>query len=495
MEKLAFTDDGTCFEYEPLAAYVKKHKVHPVTKTPLADDGVHEMKLALNERGVPFCPIGSKEFLGHTHVVAIRPSGRVYWYDTVQEMNLKCKNWTDLVDGTPFKKKDIITLQDPNNLPKNHDPNVFPTITRVYDTPTDRGPEHALSGINVTASQKRIFAQLDTTRDLIDPPGASKRAKSGKTVPALSAAERKVWSSLPADAPRYAAIGLTCSAATPIRKDVKKVTRGEIDGKIFAAARRLTDGAALVRITTSAGDINAKLHCSLVPQTCYNFLKLAKQGYYNNTVFHRIVKNFIVQGGDPTATGSGGASCWGSPFPDEILGRLRHNAKGVLSMANSGPNSNGSQFFFTMQPAQHLDGKHTVFGQVIGQGDALDSIGDTPTNPTTEVPLKPVKLISVDVLQNPFEAIEREVEDAYDEGEQKLKKEEASQREREGNERRAWFSAPQSHEGATDSTAVGKYLKPTGDAPSSGEREAPRASAAAAALRVKKNTAFNMSNW
>ena len=121
-----------------------------------------------------------------------------------------------------------------------------------------------------------------------------------------------------------------------------------------------------LRLHTSLGDLNLELHCDLAPRTCENFLALAEGGYYDGTTFHRSIKNFMAQGGDPTGTGTGGASVFGAKFRDEIDSRLLHTGRGVLAMANSGPNTNGSQFYILYKSARHLDHKHTVFGRVVG---------------------------------------------------------------------------------------------------------------------------------
>lgn len=124
-------------------------------------------------------------------------------------------------------------------------------------------------------------------------------------------------------------------------------------------------------IHTDKGDINLELFASKVPRTVNNFVFLARQGYYDDTIFHRVIANFMVQGGDPTGTGRGGP---GYNFADEFDKSLRHNRPGILSMANAGANTNGSQFFITHVPTPWLDDKHSVFGQVIGGMDVLMSI-------------------------------------------------------------------------------------------------------------------------
>ena len=127
---------------------------------------------------------------------------------------------------------------------------------------------------------------------------------------------------------------------------------------------------------TSRGDIEGTLFASKVPMTAANFLNLAKRGYYDGVKFHRVIKAFMIQGGDPTGTGSGGP---GYRFADEIHPSLKHTKPGLFSMANAGPGTNGSQFFITHVPTPHLDGKHAVFGEVTKGQDVVNAIaqGDT----------------------------------------------------------------------------------------------------------------------
>jgi peptidyl-prolyl cis-trans isomerase B (cyclophilin B) len=127
---------------------------------------------------------------------------------------------------------------------------------------------------------------------------------------------------------------------------------------------------------TSKGDIEATLFASKVPMTVANYLNLARQGFYDGLTFHRVIANFMIQGGDPTGTGRGGP---GYKFADEFDDSLRHSKPGIFSMANAGPNTNGSQFFITHVPTPHLDGKHSVFGEVTKGQDVVNQItkGDT----------------------------------------------------------------------------------------------------------------------
>ncbi|KAL6758000.1 cyclophilin-type peptidyl-prolyl cis-trans isomerase [Haematococcus lacustris] len=147
--------------------------------------------------------------------------------------------------------------------------------------------------------------------------------------------------------------------------------------------------APQVQVDTTMGTFVVELYYKHAPQTTKNFEELAKRGYYDGTIFHRIIRDFMIQGGDPSGTGRGGESMYGGKFEDEITRELKHTGAGILSMANAGPNTNGSQFFITLAPTPHLDGKHTIFGRVYQGMDVVKRIGNVQTNavdrPTTDV--------------------------------------------------------------------------------------------------------------
>ena len=130
---------------------------------------------------------------------------------------------------------------------------------------------------------------------------------------------------------------------------------------------------------TNQGLIRFKLFTEHAPKTTENFIGLIEKGYYDGLIFHRVIMDFMVQGGDPTGTGRGGQSIWGKPFEDECTPELRFNKKGLLAMANAGPNTNGSQFFITTALTPWLDGRHTIFGEVVDGYDVVESIERSPT--------------------------------------------------------------------------------------------------------------------
>ncbi|CAM1502278.1 Fc.00g042620.m01.CDS01 [Cosmosporella sp. VM-42] len=152
-------------------------------------------------------------------------------------------------------------------------------------------------------------------------------------------------------------------------------------------------------LETSMGPITVELYTTHAPKTCENFTTLVRRGYYNNTIFHRIIPNFMLQGGDPSGTGRGGESIYGEKFADEIDPALKHTGAGILSMANAGPNTNGSQFFITLAPTPWLDGKHTIFGRVKNGMGTVKRLGLVKTG-EEDRPVEEVKIVKARLLEN-----------------------------------------------------------------------------------------------
>lgn len=165
-----------------------------------------------------------------------------------------------------------------------------------------------------------------------------------------------------------------------------------------------TQGKVLIQ--TSAGDIDIELWPKEAPLACRNFVQLCLEGYYDNCLFHRIIKDFMAQTGDPTGTGKGGESIWGKPFKDEIHGRIKFNHRGQVAMANENrPNTNSSQFFLTFGACEWLNRKHTIFGKVTG-----NTVYNLMRMNEVEVgdndrPVDPIRIVKIEVLWNPFEDI------------------------------------------------------------------------------------------
>jgi cyclophilin family peptidyl-prolyl cis-trans isomerase len=158
----------------------------------------------------------------------------------------------------------------------------------------------------------------------------------------------------------------------------------------------VTNDSTLIAIMqTNMGVIEIELFEKQTPKTVENFTGLAEKGYYNGVIFHRVIDKFMIQGGDPTGTGRGGESFWGGKFEDEFDASLKHDEPGMLSMANAGPNTNGSQFFITVAPTPWLDGKHSVFGKVINGMDVVYAISKVAVSKPGDKPLNDVVMEKV----------------------------------------------------------------------------------------------------
>jgi len=154
-----------------------------------------------------------------------------------------------------------------------------------------------------------------------------------------------------------------------------------------------------VLIETNKGTIEITLYPKIAPKAVENFVTHAKDGYYNGTVFHRVIKDFMIQGGDPKGNGTGGESIWGKPFEDEYDADLTFDKKGLLAMANRGPTTNGSQFFITTAPTPWLNNRHTIFGKVTKGDNVVEEIENSKTG-AQDRPVEEIKIKKMTVVES-----------------------------------------------------------------------------------------------
>eukprot|EP01025_Chloroclados_australasicus_P057415 TRINITY_DN7152_c0_g2_i2.p2 TRINITY_DN7152_c0_g2~~TRINITY_DN7152_c0_g2_i2.p2 ORF type:complete len:195 (-),score=13.52 TRINITY_DN7152_c0_g2_i2:387-971(-) len=162
--------------------------------------------------------------------------------------------------------------------------------------------------------------------------------------------------------------------------------------QLFFLFTEMVEESREVIVETSIGNFGVELYSKHSPNTCRNFMELSRRGYYDGTVFHRIIKDFMIQGGDPSGTGRGGESIYGGKFKDEITRELKFTGAGIVAMANSGPDTNGSQFFVTLAPTPWLDGKHTIFGRISWGMKVVQRLGLVQTD-RYDRPINEVKII------------------------------------------------------------------------------------------------------
>ena len=213
------------------------------------------------------------------------------------------------------------------------------------------------------------------------------------------------------------------------------------------------------RMETNLGDLTLELDPEFAPKAVWNFVKLAQKGYYKGVAFHRNIPNFMIQGGDPSGTGKGGSSIWGKYFDDEFDGPLTHNARGTISMANKGKNTNSSQFFITYKATPHLDRKHTIFAHVASGLDVLKKMEDVPTDGSSR-PLNKIVIKDIVVFVDPFEEFQTQKR------EQERKNQEKEDIRRQGGtdaDKTTWTGKRIRNDGTIENVdsreSVGKYLK------------------------------------
>ncbi|XP_062505241.1 RING-type E3 ubiquitin-protein ligase PPIL2-like isoform X2 [Corticium candelabrum] len=465
--------DGLVFDLLNIMPYLKKFEHNPVTGEPMEAKALVKLTFHKNADGKFHCPVTFKVFNENTHIVAVKTTGNVYAYECIERLNVKPKNFRDLLTDEPFSRSDIIDIQDPSNLDKFNLSNFhhLKNNLKLEDEEVAKAMQDPLYHLKrPNAETKMILGELYQDYKA---PEVQKEAIKVKATDRTAA---------------HYSTGAVSRAFTSTSQQV--VTEHEAavidDTTLVYAAVCKKKLKGYVRIRTSKGDINMELHCDLVTQTCDNFLRLCKQGYYNDTVFHRSIKNFMIQGGDPTGTGNGGESAFGKAFKDEFKPNLTHTGRGIVSMANSGPNTNKSQFFISYRSCRHLDNKHTVFGRVVGGMDTLTAMEKVETD-KKDRPKETIKIREVIVFVNPFDDIEKQF---AEEDAKKQQEKLASQDSRHTDELSSQPTAKVYRKG------VGKYIKPASSSTSVKRPSSPSSSNSSKKRVVSGDGRFkDFSSW
>ncbi|KAL4930933.1 uncharacterized protein BDV17DRAFT_280521 [Aspergillus undulatus] len=475
------TASGTIFDLTNILPWIKKHGTNPVDGTPLKGSDLIKLNIAKNDAGEYIDPVTYKVLTDNTHVVALKNTGNVFAWDTVERLNVKGKMWRDLVTDQEFGRKDIITLQDPQNIEsrnlssfnyiKEGESGLSKEQLREREDPARNVNANALGSSAKILKAREAVAKARQERAQKSSGGTAATALAKPDAPAKSAQKTTTNQSgkpVPYNAARYttglAAASFTSTGMTPhtsaelalLSDEDYMLKRGRVKQKGYA------------RISTTSGDINLELHTEYAPKAVWNFIKLAKKGYYKDVTFHRNIKGFMIQGGDPTGTGRGGESIWGKYFNDEFEGPLKHDSRGTLSMANKGKNTNSSQFFIAYRALPHLNLKHTIFGHVIDDptpsSPTLNKLEIHPVNATTNKPTPDVRIIDVTVFVDPFEEFlkQKKTEQSADKDATKTAQDEEEAARRAEDDQVTWTGKRVRGPGASreDSSAgVGKYLK------------------------------------
>lgn len=442
---------GIIFENSAVLPFVMKYKVDPASGEPLelsqlitlnVDRGDDDDQDG-DEAGPSSwqCPVLTKQLTGHTKVVAVLQKGgreaNVYSYQAYHELNVKPRNYVDLTTSEPFDPKtDVILLNDPENDEWIQSHRVVENFYHVRHGRELGMNRDDRSGGDVRHSKtaQRILEQLKKSSASSPADPFSSSSSSSNLGPNPETSKNKKLQILASDVlgveytAGRAATSFTSTAMAPldvgISSDQRLATEEEIlqsEAKVMKSLKK----KGYVRLHTSisregsaSGDeerphaITLELHCDVVPRTCINFLGLCREGRYDGTIFHRLIPSFMVQGGKAPESPRD-VSFWGDKdFPDEFDDRLKHAGRGVVSMANSGPNTNRQQFFITFKSCPHLDRKHSVFGRVVnddgseqqgpgGRGaSVLDLWESTPVD-KRDRPKWEIRIVKAEVLVDP----------------------------------------------------------------------------------------------
>lgn len=383
-------------------------------------------------------------------------------------MNIKQKNWHDLVDDKEFGRKDIITLQDPQNA-ESRNLSEFRFLKDGGDallTP-EQIEERKNGSVNVDAlgrigdkvlrakeAVERARQEREATGDVNRSRALQKSSASHHfRKPALL--EKKLAHNAATYTTGRAAASFTSTGLTPETSGERAIlTQDE-----WMLKPKVVKIKGYARLETNLGDVTIELQTETAPKAVWNFVRLSQKGYYRAVPFHRNIKNFMIQGGDPSGSGKGGQSIWGKNFADELQGPLTHSARGMVSMANKGKNTNSSQFFITYKPAKHLDGKHTIFGKVVDGLDVLDKMETTPVDEASR-PLREIVINDIVVFLDPFEEFLKEKEQR-----EKAEADKAEIQRQGGTEddKTTWTGKRIRGDGTIEDSGsgVGKYLKTT----------------------------------
>ncbi|CAH0554430.1 unnamed protein product [Brassicogethes aeneus] len=456
--------EGNIFDLEPLLPFLKKFKVNPVTGKPADIKSFIKLTFRKNSEDEVECPVLFKPFTKSSHVATIATTGNVYLIEAIEQLNIKNRNWKDLILDTPFERKDIIVLQDPNDLSKFN-------ISKFHHIKKNLRVETEEEIADKSDPQARLRKVNPETKYTLE------ELNRDYKVPTIEINPRESTEKADKFNAAHYSTGRVAASFTSTTMGVNLVHEAAIVHEDEVRYERVKK-KGYVRVLTNFGPLNLELLCDVVPKTCENFMKHCLSGYYNGTKFHRSIRNFMIQGGDPTGTGNGGKSIWGKKFEDEFRPNLSHTGRGVLSMANSGKNTNGSQFFITYRSCKQLDNKHTIFGKVVGGMETLTEMERIEVD-NKDKPIEDIIFIRAQIFVNPYEEADELLAKQREEEVNKQKLEEEAKTRKINSQK----------ELKVFRTGVGKYINPTVTKKVEPDSEEP-------ANKKKKGCySFNFNNW
>ena len=357
------TPSGVLYDSASIIPWISKHQTCPITGMKLVKSDLLYLHIDRDTTdGTTFiCGISGRRLTCQQQVVVIRSSARMYDARALRDVQAHAKAthgcYPDPVSSEPYDPStDVVVVCDP--------------------------------------ADKALCARRATRPHTVRSDSEAAKLKAPSAMPQRTAPSQAYQKQA---ATSTAGLAGGPTAVTP---------PSAADGLAWQAVRAAGSHAKATIVLGGGvvGELPVLLYACMAPGTCDNWLRLARAGAYNGCPFHRLIAGFMAQTGDTTSgDGTGGASAWGKPFEDEVVPALTHDKRGVLAMANAGPNTNRSQFYITFGAASHLDGKHTVFGKLTGGKTVLDQLERVPTS-ARDSPLQPVRIERVIIEDDPFDA-------------------------------------------------------------------------------------------
>ena len=408
------TREGHLFDFVNIFPYIKKFGTNPVTGGKLETKDLIKVRFHKDTDDKYHCPVLFEPFHDNSHIVVIAVSGNVYCMRAIKELCIQNKNMKDLKTEKSFVKEDIIELQNPACLEKFNF-TMFDYLKKgidvkniikgeAYDDGWMNGSKTTTSSLNCTANE--VGATLKELHDNYKGDEIIKKLAVDydgmQMKPAMGGDHKASYST---------GMVSTSFTSTRMSRHVENRTAIRDDQEL---RNQWVKKKGYCQVITSLGPLNFELHCDMIPLACENFIKHSKSGYYDNTTFHRLVPDFMVQGGDPTGTGKGGESIYGvgkekgKEFKDEFRQSLKFNQRGMLAMANNGRHTNKSQFFITFSPQDHLDRMHTIFGKLVGGQEVLNAI-ENEKRDSKDRPVNDIIIFKINIMVNPFEQADEKI--------------------------------------------------------------------------------------
>ncbi|KAI3385564.1 hypothetical protein SNEBB_008544 [Seison nebaliae] len=445
------TKEGIIFDMMSIAPFLSRYGLNPVTGKLLGANELIKVKIVYDEEEKkPMCPILKKTMTENSFIIVNRVSGYMYLNEAIEQLNIGQNYWRDLMTHEPFVRSDLIVIQDPKNIGKFNINEFYYFQNKLLNEKKEKNTNLN----NPSISTQFVLDELERNKkksENVEEKFHKKFLDTNNKISNFAKAAHNETNQ---------SIYSTGKAAASFTSTVVELTTNILPAYVAndeIIIRRLKSSSlkGYIQLITSLGVLNIQLETNYAPLTCRNFLELCQQNFYDGTIFHRSIPNFMIQGGDPKGNGEGGRTAReGEKLKDEFHPNLLHDRRGIVSMAKKEEADSGtSQFFITYKSAKHLDKKHSIFGKVVGGMNVLDKMEQIPVN-KKDRPTIDISILSTEICINPYLELEKEIEKEQNDEKKKKKGSKNEKNKSENSKKRLNISAP-----VNEKLRVGKYIK------------------------------------